>query len=183
MSSVLRLTSVQRAALGSRLRLPCLPRSFSTGSGSSSNSSGNGSGSGYGSSSEATAQDALNAALSQAKLSSTGKGRAPVDYLKLKDAIGAYRVLEEDQAKAVVKLHDALLKDADHGRIRRDQFTRGEKWENELVDDYQLLVASVAEKIRLTVHWNDTAKLTEKERVQATANRVGLQTYETPDEK
>lgn len=41
-------------------------------------------------------------------------------------------------------------------------------------EDYALLLTAVREKIRLTVEWNDTAKLTEKERVKATAGRVGL---------
>ncbi|GBG27965.1 Hypothetical Protein FCC1311_041882 [Hondaea fermentalgiana] len=45
---------------------------------------------------------------------------------------------------------------------------------DQIANDYALLLAATREKLRLTVEWNDTAKLTEKERVKATASRVGL---------
>mmetsp|Transcript_4449 Transcript_4449/g.6653 ORF Transcript_4449/g.6653 Transcript_4449/m.6653 type:complete len:128 (+) Transcript_4449:70-453(+) len=44
-----------------------------------------------------------------------------------------------------------------------------------VVGDYELLLAAVQEKVRLTIEWNDTSKMTEAERVKATAYRVGLQ--------
>jgi len=44
----------------------------------------------------------------------------------------------------------------------------------ELEEEYRLLVTAVREKLRLTVEWNDTSKMTELQRVRATASRVGL---------
>jgi len=41
--------------------------------------------------------------------------------------------------------------------------------------EYETLLFAVKEKLRLTVDWNSTSKMTERERVVATARRVGLE--------
>mmetsp|Transcript_7829 Transcript_7829/g.24970 ORF Transcript_7829/g.24970 Transcript_7829/m.24970 type:complete len:136 (+) Transcript_7829:501-908(+) len=73
-----------------------------------------------------------------------------------------------DQQRAMVARFDAALA-SDPAMGGLDQRAR-----EALLADYELLVASVREKMRLTVEWNDTAKLSDKQRVEATAKRVGL---------
>mmetsp|Transcript_7162 Transcript_7162/g.8228 ORF Transcript_7162/g.8228 Transcript_7162/m.8228 type:complete len:135 (-) Transcript_7162:79-483(-) len=43
-----------------------------------------------------------------------------------------------------------------------------------LVKNYELLLFSTREKMRLTVEWNDTTQLSQREKVERTAARVGF---------
>ncbi len=73
-----------------------------------------------------------------------------------------------NELSAVDKFRVAVVNDMSSGRLPADYAVE------RVTEEYGMMLAAVREKIRLTVGWNATSRMTEKERVRATANRVGL---------
>lgn len=101
------------------------------------------------------------AAAAAARVQAQAKARA--EHPSLEQHMASLEASTAER-EAVARFEAALAHDDDVAAGARAQ----------LKADYELLVTTVSEKMRLTVDWNDTAKLTEKQRVAATARRVGL---------
>jgi hypothetical protein len=82
--------------------------------------------------------------------------------------VDAFRVEHAEELAAVASLRAALREDQAAGRLAPDADAEA------IVQEYALQLAAVREKVRLTVGWNATSRMTDKERVRATAHRVGL---------
>jgi hypothetical protein len=137
----------------------------------------------------------LNELLSRAKTQKAE--RTPVEYLKLD---GLFEDMSDPRkfSKYTDRMQESIKEDLTN---RNGIFGEFREWEeaqqallpederekalHELVGsinyDYCLIVSAMHEKKRLTVDWNDTAKMTEKERVRATAHRVGLKLSDERD--
>ncbi len=82
--------------------------------------------------------------------------------------VDAFRAEHPEELAAIAALRAALREDQAAGRLAPEADAEA------IVAEYGLQLAAVREKVRLTVGWNATSRMTDKERVRATAHRVGL---------
>jgi len=85
-----------------------------------------------------------------------------------------------------ISKEDIKLEPADKGAVKELKEALAEgggKVEEGIVDDYKFLLFSIREKMRLTVEWNETTKMTQRESVIHTAARVGFAVDYKDEEK
>jgi hypothetical protein len=120
------------------------------------------------------------AGASSASSASAASSAAPESAQGRDGFVDAFRAEHPEELAAIAALRAALREDQAAGRLAPEADAEA------IVAEYGLQLAAVREKVRLTVGWNSTSRMTDRERVRATAHRVGLTVpddYEQGQEK